>query len=97
MSPLTFGGATTLPGAALADLLLRARVVSKPPSGVEPLSAEWESAALPLSHEGVSMRMEGLEPSVGFRPPASEAGASPLRHTRVVAGAMTRPPVVVDQ
>ena len=28
--------------------------------------------------------MEGLEPSVGVSPPASEAGASPLRHTRKV-------------
>src|SRR6188474_1279462 len=50
----------------------------------------------PLSYEGrplrVSiaaivfrscMRVEGFEPPAGLSPPASEAGASPLRHTRV--------------
>ena len=40
--------------------------VMEPPSGVEPLSPEWESGALPLSYEGL-MRMEGFEPpTAGF-------------------------------
>ena len=42
------------------------------------------SSARRLSSDCDGMRMEGLEPSVGMSPPASEAGASPLRHTRKV-------------